>query len=210
METMSCRRRAALTQAKERNAHILLFHHDPVDQVPQALVRVLLRRLGVLVVLQAELPQETLRVEGLFPERDGPIGLCGRIELVEQDEEGSRHRQRGRERLEVRVVVWRGGREGAQGRGRVGSLGDDVAKWLRRRERLDDGIVEAAIAEVDEADTAERHTHKHKVSPCTDRASVRRATSFAPLLRPSAGMDALTAPWEGSESRTRRLTGRCL
>ena len=156
------------------NAHILLFHHDAVDQMPQALVRVLLGRLGVLVVLQAELPEEALRVECLFAQRDGSFGLCGRVELVEQDEQGRRHRQGGRERIEVGIVVGRGGRERSQGGGGLGSLGDDIAQRLSRREGLDDGIVKAAVAEVDESDTATRSESVHARFAASIRCPSRR------------------------------------
>jgi hypothetical protein len=142
--------------------------------MPQALVRVLLGRLGVLVMLQAELPEEALWVERPFAHRDGSFGLCGRVELVEQDEQGRRHRQGSRERIEVGVVVGRGGREGSQGGGRLGSLGDDVAQWLSRREGLDDGIVKAAVAEVNESDTATRSESVHARFAASIRCPSRR------------------------------------
>lgn len=148
-ELRAGRGRSQSARSSERSAatwrasatHILLLHHDAVDEVAQELVRVLLRRLGVLVVLEAQLAQEALGVERLFAAR--PVAVVGRVELVEEDEERGRHRQRRRERVEVRVVVGRGGREGAQGGRRVGRGLNDVVQGLCRRQRLDDRVVEA-------------------------------------------------------------------
>lgn len=128
-----------------KKTHVLFLHHDAVDEMPQQLVRVLLRRLGILLVLQAELPQQAFRVERLFTTR--AIGVLDRVELVEKDEERGGHRERRGEGVEVGVVRGRGRRERLQRRRRVGSLIDDVAQGLSRRQRLDDGVVEAAARE---------------------------------------------------------------
>lgn len=118
-------------------------------------MRVLLRRLGVFVVLQAELPQEPLGVERLLVLGAVAVVRRRRVEFVEEDEEGSGHGDRSGEGIEVRVVLGRRWGQGAERGRRLGSFGYDIGKGLGCGKGLDDGVVETAVAEVDEADTVE-------------------------------------------------------
>lgn len=111
-------------EGEKVKTNVLFLHHHPIDQMPQQLMRILLRRLRVLIILQTKLPQQRLGVERLLAHR-GAVGRT-RLELVEEDEERGGHGEGDGEGIEVWVVVRGGGGEGLEG-GRGGRRrGDDV------------------------------------------------------------------------------------
>lgn len=67
----------------ELNTHINFLHHDAVNQMPQHLMRVLLRSLSVLLMLRAEMPEEGLWVEDLL----AASRIIGDVEILEEGDE---------------------------------------------------------------------------------------------------------------------------